>query len=348
MAHDLTERIHRVYGSSDLLGEDEVFGTVETPKYGVGAYAVVRLYGIFHAMPCSLEDIGESHDGKTPEYQLAESFYGDVYAPPHPSTTFEDVEEARYAYDDGTYWQFAHCSPEEQIEFAAECEAFAFNEFNEAIHEENSRGVQATNNIVRSTAFSRATALRVFAREVGRRVHSVIVSAPLGFWHKDKETDHKRKQTIAAINHIHTTWSSTNNSHLAHLHGYDTKVKNRLSQAHTVRFRHEVERLAALAGDEPGGYEYIYVSSTDGAEITDAANLPNPDWIFDHPALAGGMLRGTTVYYDKSPPDLSATRPFIIRFRRPVKGTPFAGQNIGTVAWTQEKAYRAVAQPSSE
>ena len=60
---------------------------------------------------------------------------------------------------------------------------------------------------------------------------------------------------------------------------------------------------------------------------------------YDDPGLADGITRGNQVYYDGTPSDLSPTRPFIIRFRRPVDGSPAPNTDIGTVAWVQDAAY---------
>ena len=99
-------------------------------------------------------------------------------------------------------------------------------------------------------------------------------------------------------------------------------------------------------GVDGAGVEYIYASSADGATITGAANLPDPDWNFDIPALAtaNGVTRGTRKYYDGLPPDLGAARRYYIRFRRTVPGTPAQNADIGTRAWTQDKAIKAVSE----
>ncbi len=98
-----------------------------------------------------------------------------------------------------------------------------------------------------------------------------------------------------------------------------------------------------LSGQDGAGVEYIFASSTNGAAITGAANLPDPDWNYDIPALrtSSGAARGTQKYYDGTPPDLAVGRPYYIRFRRTVPGTPAQNADIGTRAWTQEKAVRA-------
>ena len=97
--------------------------------------------------------------------------------------------------------------------------------------------------------------------------------------------------------------------------------------------------IDGVDGEDGNGVEYIFASSTDGAAITGTANLPDPDWNFNV-VSATGTTRGTQKYYDGTPTDLSATRPFMIRFRRPVPGTPAQNADIGTVAWIQEKAVR--------
>ena len=95
--------------------------------------------------------------------------------------------------------------------------------------------------------------------------------------------------------------------------------------------------IDGLDGVDGHGVEYIFASSADGSEITGDANLPDPNWNFDVVAAAG-TDRGTQTYYDGTPADLSPTRPYSIRFRRPVPGNPTTGADIGEVEWTQEMA----------
>ena len=95
-----------------------------------------------------------------------------------------------------------------------------------------------------------------------------------------------------------------------------------------------------LDGEEGVGVEYIYVSSLNGAIITGSANLPDPNWDYDIPALVNGLRRGNQTYYDGNPQDLSHGRPFRIRFRRSVPGSPNIGEDIGNRPWTQDSAVR--------
>ena len=99
-----------------------------------------------------------------------------------------------------------------------------------------------------------------------------------------------------------------------------------------------------LDGVDGRGVEYVFASSTDGAVITGAANLPDPNWNFDIPGLASGVTRGSQTYYDGTPPDVSQTRPYYIRFRRSVPGTPAVNEDIGNASWTQEAAVRVEGQ----
>lgn len=105
---------------------------------------------------------------------------------------------------------------------------------------------------------------------------------------------------------------------------------------------------APIAGGQDGedgtGVEYIFASSADGAAITGAANLPLATQNYDVDALrtSGGLARGTQRYFDGTPEDLSETRPYIIRFQRPVQGSPARNADIGAVPWRQERAVRAI------
>ena len=99
-------------------------------------------------------------------------------------------------------------------------------------------------------------------------------------------------------------------------------------------------------GQEGRGVEYIFTSTTDGAMITGNANLPLASQNYDVDALRtpSGLVRGNQSYYDGTPTNLSATRPYMHRFRRPVPGQPAQNADIGDVVWLQEKGYLVIGE----
>ena len=103
-------------------------------------------------------------------------------------------------------------------------------------------------------------------------------------------------------------------------------------------------------GVDGAGVEYIFASSADGAAITGTGNLPDPEQDYDVDALRadGGLVRGNQRYYDGTPPDISDARPYRIRFRRTVPGTPAQNADIGSRAWTQEPAVRVRGQAGED
>ena len=131
---------------------------------------------------------------------------------------------------------------------------------------------------------------------------------------------------------------------------YASNVFDRAGDRHEYEDRwDQVERIARekaaaiVAGTDPvDGYEYIYCRSVTGAAITNAADLPDPTWAFDH-LRNGRILRGGIYYYDGEP-ETNAFFLAVIRFKRPIAAGTLPGESIGSVAWEQEKAYR----PTSE
>ena len=101
-------------------------------------------------------------------------------------------------------------------------------------------------------------------------------------------------------------------------------------------------------GEEGVGVEYIFTSSRDGSAITDRASLPLASWDYDIDGLAAGITRGAHTYYDGSPANLSATRPYQIRFHRAVPGSPAKNEDIGDIAWIQEAAVRVQGQKGED
>lgn len=280
---------------------------------------------------------------------------GAAYTPPHPSMTAQDIMGANYAYSDGKHFWFSHCSPDEHVEFAADAELYARDQFNIAIHEATLKTAYATTNIARTTGQAESAALIEFAKAVGRRVHDVVIASTLGYYHREHHNDHRRELTIAAINRLLYVWQQQGVGD----HAIRTKrtrvldeaneIIKRLASSHEITWRPEMVRRQAAAGTDPvEGREYIFTLSEDGDEITAATDLPDQDWVFDAATLraALGQRRGTQRYHDAAPL-ATATHPYIIRFYRAVPAGTSPGADIGSVAWTQEKAYKAYTEPAS-
>ena len=197
------------------------------------------------------------HDGPDPLYspEVSEPV-GVAYQPLLPGTTAEDVMGATYAGWDGTHWEIAHCSPDEQVDFAAEAELYAYSQFTEAIHRNNAATARIDSNIGRNTGFSKSEALIDFARAVGRRVHHVVVSSTLGHYHREPHHDHKRELAIEGIDRILAEWQQAGvtdddkrNDRVRVLDDANA-VKTRLSSTHVIRTRAEQAALDAAAAKE--------------------------------------------------------------------------------------------------
>ncbi|MYH69590.1 MAG: hypothetical protein F4147_05680, partial [Gammaproteobacteria bacterium] len=98
------------------------------------------------------------------------------------------------------------------------------------------------------------------------------------------------------------------------------------------------------------GQERVFCATALGGTITGSANLPDPDWNFNEPDLSSddGITRGNNVYYQGTPADLGAAKPFVTPFVRTIKGAPAPNADIGTVAWTQEAAQRLFAEDGQD
>ena len=110
--------------------------------------------------------------------------------------------------------------------------------------------------------------------------------------------------------------------------------------------KEDLTGLPGFGGSDGQGVEYIFTSKANAVPITGAANLPLQSQNYDVDALRtdAGLVRGTQKYYDGTPPDLSRSRPYLIRFRRKVPGQPDLNENIGNVPWTQEEPLLVVGQ----
>ena len=178
--------------------------------------------------------------------------HGELYRPPHPSMTREDIEGATYAYDNGTHWLFAHCSPQEQIDFAIETKTFAMSQFQPLINNAQRKVSGATNTNARVSAGARLSALIEFAGLVGDAVYETIVGETLGYYHRNPHDDHRRDLTVKAINALWALWkkAALNNAltrtKRASILSDVPAIVNSLTKGHTIEWRHEREaRLEA-------------------------------------------------------------------------------------------------------
>ena len=341
MAHDVTKRIHR-YREEEFkhaIGDDEVFGSIMVN--GIERrYAAVKTGGNFHASTCYFES-RHSHDGETREWYLGSVQHGDIYAPVHPSTTYEDVEGATYAHDDGTYWIFAHCSPGEQRDFAEVAAQFTMSLFDPAIKRANLLLGNATDS-TRTDRYHRARAFVDFAEQSANEARRIVLLKPLGYYHKDPHHDHRRDIALAATNAVWAAWLK-NSSRIQDRDRIDATrqtIKTSLESTPTIDFQYQRDDEAAARGDDPvRGNEYCYTLKATADAITGDANVPDPNWEFDAFPKSGMITRGTQTYHDKQPSATEAM-PFVIRFKRPVPAGTNRGVSIGSVAWVQEEAVR--------
>lgn len=349
MPHIITKRIQRqLPGPGWAVPKTAVFGSVEIlGEEHPGAYCAVRMGDTFHAVPVRRDDSGAHERGKE-EYSQVAPHYGLIYSPIAEGTTFEDVEGATFAHDDGEVWHIAHCSPGQQHDFAADAETFARSQFDAAIQAAIAKGALADANAARNTAYAKATALIDFAKGVGRAVHAEVVGETLGHFHRNPHADHRRALAVRAINRALVTLrqnaaADADSRHkLARVSDAASAALVLLTPAAKIETQAErvarFWRLSARGQDPLGGREYIYASSVTGEAITGLANLPDASWKFDAAALKKGIRRGGYVYWDGYPLDLTIGRPFAIRFHRPAAGG----------AWTQDPAIRIYGGFSSD
>lgn len=266
---------------------------------------------------------------------------GAIYQPLHPEMLPEDIRGATYAHNDGTYWRIAHCSPHEQMDFAASAKSFAFAAFDEEIAR-----AQATlgnlNTSSKALAYGVLRALIDLAHQASVEVLTRVQFAALGHYHKNPHHDHRRDLALAAVDKVWAAWQK-NGSRLTdrtRIAPHYRRVRAALAAQYTISWAYELAAEKAAIGDDPvRGFEYCYTLSADGAVIAGAGNIPDPNWEFDAFPKSGQITRGTQTYHDRQPATTEG-QPFVIRFRRPVPAGTNRGVSIGSVAWRQEPAIR--------
>ena len=227
----LTERTAHVENANLLFDE------ADTVEWNGKRWAVVSSEGQFHLRLTKFDE--------TWGYSLhAYKAHGELYRPIHPDMTRDDIEGATYAHDDGTHWLFAHCSPEEHVDFAARARDFAIGHFQEAINRANIKAHEATRETVRNTAVDKMKSLVSFAAQVGNHVYSTVVSEVLGHYHKNPHKDHKRDLAVDAVNSVLATWKKDAlTSPLVrvarqHVAADAADVVTKLTSTHYIEWRH--------------------------------------------------------------------------------------------------------------
>ena len=248
----LDRTLHRKYRASDLVGSGD-------HRYLVARYS--EQYGSFFLIRMERYTSGEYAPRL---YTTSRGDFGHVYFPVHEDVTVDDANQATYAWEEDGKWRFAHASPDQQIDFAAEVEQFAFGEFGEVTQKALIKLAGATNDAARSVAKAKADALVKFARAVGREAHRIIVGGTLGYWVRN-DGDHKREQAVAALDSVLAAWKTAGLTDAAVrkeralvLHDA-TRVKTRLSSAHVIEGR--AARAARLAAEAAAKEE---ASGSDG------------------------------------------------------------------------------------
>lgn len=250
----VTDRIHRLEGRDT----NEFFRMEDAVQHDGEYWLAVRAeQGEFHLRRVQHRPQQWNDD----LYHGTGRAHGDAYRPLHPSMTAEDIEGATYAHDDGTHWHFAHCSPAEQIDLAAEVRTFAEAQFATAIQKAQIKISEATNAPAKATAAAKTAALIAFAAAVGDSAFKAVVSATLGHWHRDPHNDHKRDLTVAAIAAVLAAWSEAGKldkairQDRAHVTSAAAAANAVLSRVHMIEWRAaraarlEAERKAKEAAE---------------------------------------------------------------------------------------------------
>ena len=184
----------------------------------------------------------------------------------------EDVQGAVYVEWKDDAWLFAHCSPQQQIDFAASARTFAIEQFSLPIAKAGTKVDEATNAVIKSVAVTKKKALTAFAEAVGAHVHKTIVEATLGAYHRDPHQDHRRDLTVAAIDAVLAAWDEAGKTDKAVRDDRQavgmpaSDVRASLTTTHTIEWRHaRVARLEAEKKAKEAEAETATPSDGDGS-----------------------------------------------------------------------------------
>ena len=307
------------------------------------AFAAIRYHDTWHVEPVTVTEASRN------SVTVSCSGYGDRYRaiayPIDLRMTRGDIEGSRDLRPnaDNTGWTFRHTrsGPHQDHELAVI--GSLAGAFYPVILQYQVDIETAPTDEARAHARRRLVAVSSFYGETLTTARALAKSKHLGERHKDEhpEDGHVSTEVLAAIETTKTKWTAERSADLALLSTALTFV-SRVTDPHDPETRWGIiERLKeeSEAGDEPAGFEYIFISTDSATPVTGAENLPEADWNFDRPELKTGLVRGNRTYFDAKPPDVAPTRPLVIRFKRPYTGAPDKNSDIGSVEWIQEPAY---------
>ena len=310
-------------------------------KHAGGLWLVRRSEGErgqFHLIRADWEELWQYYNPRE------DSYAGVYYQPIHPTMTYDDIEGASYAYDDGTFWHFAHCSPGEHLDFAAEAETFTFNQFAYYLADVNKELAAETDAATKTALHYKGNAILALAYASGRRAHHHVTGHVLGHFHKNPHHDHLREIALVAITAEIADWKAKDRSlDVTRTSAAVTFIVTRLTAEPKIEWREERQARLGREGKDPvDGFEFIYTIQATDDEITETADLPDPAWTFDQLASAGaaGTIRGERIYSDGIPPKVDAF-PYVVRFWRTVPHNVAVGDAV-TAPWVQDMAYRRI------
>lgn len=183
---------------NDPQGRNRGYLAVRTPQ---GHFIAVRAltHNAYH--PSRSGDPSPPDNARIIERSDVEKYRGDhqVYQPIHPETTLADIETAKYAWDDGTYWHFVPGSPEAQIDLAAQLRSFTFDAFAEPIARATLKTAMAGNTAAREAAGDKARALIAFAKAAGQTAYDAVLVELMGHFEANPHLSHRRDRAVSAI-----------------------------------------------------------------------------------------------------------------------------------------------------
>lgn len=152
---------------------------------------------------------------------------------------------AHYAWEHEGAWMFAHCSPDEQVDFAADARTFALEQFTLDIEEAFTKALESTNAVVRNQLIAEIKALVKFKRAVGSHVYDTVIGETLGHYHRDEHHDHRRELAIAGMNAVVAKWAEAGKTDL----GVKEELRDIVSEVNAIRVAlqttHTIETRAA-------------------------------------------------------------------------------------------------------
>ena len=208
-----------------------------TVEFNNKRYVVINAEGVFHLDECH----SEWDHGDYVGYHVSK--YGTVlYTPIHSSMTYDDIEGATHAVDDGTHWHFYHGWKSEHQDFLLQLDAVIVGLFQPTIDSAMSKIVMATRPAVKTIAETKYKSLIKYRNDILDEAAKASKKIHMGYYGKNKHSDegHLHAHIREAVAAVKLDWATNNQTDWRNVSAFATALGNTLANPHVPLTAHQI------------------------------------------------------------------------------------------------------------